>query len=111
MSKKSVSWTFHPLTQNWSQSSEGLLFDSTFFTRKAQALLRFANVVNDPAIEDRLRENAARCHSQAELLSDDDQHADHTRRAVSQAKHCKLDDHLEWEGSRMFQLSFSESRP
>jgi hypothetical protein len=82
------------------------LFDSTFFTRKAQALLRFADVVNDPAIEDRLRENAARCHRQAELLSDDDQHADLALRAVSQAEHCKLDDHLEWEGSRMFQLSF-----
>jgi hypothetical protein len=83
-------------------------FDSTFFTRKAQALLRFADVVNDPAIEDRMRENAAHCHSQAELLGDDDQRAEHPLRAVSQTENCKLNDHLEWEGSRMFQISFSE---
>ena len=87
------------------------MFDSAFFMRKAQALLRFADVANDPAIADRMRDQAARCHSQAELLSDDDQHADHTLRAVSQAKHCKLDDHLESEGSRMFQNLFFRARP
>jgi hypothetical protein len=80
------------------------LFDSTFFTRKAQALLRFADVVNDPAIEDRMRESATRCHSQAELLSDDDEHAKHPLRPVSQAEQPQLGD----QASRMFQIFFSE---
>jgi len=84
------------------------LFDPTFFTRKAQALLRAADVVNDPAMEDRMRENAAHCHSQAALLSDDDEHAKHPLRAASQAEQLQLDDHLELESSRMFQISFSE---
>ena len=87
--------------------SEGLLFDSTFFTRKAQALLRFADVINDPAIEDRMRENAAHCHSQAEFLSDDDEDANDPL-AVSQVEQLQLDNHLELEVSRMFQISFSE---
>ena len=107
MSKKLVSWKFYSMTAQ-SQRSEGLLFDSTFFIRKAQALLRFADVVNDPAIEDRMRENAAHCHSQAELLSDDEEHAKHPLRAVSQAEQLQLDDHLELEDSRMFQISFFE---
>ena len=84
------------------------MFDSTFFTRKAQTLLRFADVVNDPAIEERMREYAAHSHRQADLLSDDDEHAKHPLRAVSQAEQLQLDDHLELEGSRKFQISFSE---
>jgi hypothetical protein len=35
-----------------------------------------------------MRDQAARCHSQAELLSNDDQHAGHSSCAASQAEHC-----------------------
>ena len=62
------------------------MFDPAFFTRKAQACLRFADIANDPAIADRMRDQAAYCHSQVELLSDDDQHAEHPG---SQAECCK----------------------
>jgi hypothetical protein len=35
-------------------------------------LLRLADATDDPAIADRMRDLAAHCFSQAELLSDDD---------------------------------------
>ena len=59
------------------------MFDSNFFARKAEALLRFAEVAGDPAIEDRMRDQAAHCYSQAELLRDDDQHAENYAGAVT----------------------------
>ena len=59
------------------------MFDSNFFARKAEALLRFAEAVGDPAIEDRMRDQAAHCHSQAELLRDDDQYAENCAGAVT----------------------------
>jgi len=46
--------------------------DAYFLIRKAQALLRLADVTDDPAIADRMRDLAAHCFSQAELLTDDD---------------------------------------
>lgn len=60
------------------------MFDSHFFVRKAEAFLRFADAAGDPAIADHMRDKAARCHSQAELLRDDDQ--EHLPRAVRPAE-------------------------
>ena len=65
------------------------MFDSAFFMRKAQALLRFADVANDPAIADRMRDQAVHCRSQAEFLSDDAPNAEQPPCAVRQAEHCK----------------------
>jgi hypothetical protein len=48
------------------------LLNAYFLIKKAQALLRLANAADDPAIADRMRDLAAHCFSQAELLSDDD---------------------------------------
>jgi hypothetical protein len=48
------------------------LLDAYFLIKKAQALLRLADATDDPAIADRMRDLAAHCFSQAELLSDDD---------------------------------------
>jgi hypothetical protein len=48
------------------------LLDAHFLIKKAQALLRLADATDDPAIADRMRDLAAHCFSQAELLSDDD---------------------------------------
>jgi len=48
------------------------LLDAYFLIKKAQALLRLADATDDPAIADRMRDLAAHCFSQAELLTDDD---------------------------------------
>jgi len=72
MSKKIVARVIGVSRDDAYESSVGgLMFDSAFFMRKAQALLRFADLTSDRAIADRMRDQAARCHSQAELLSDD----------------------------------------
>lgn len=59
------------------------MFDSNFFARKAAALLRFAEAAGDPTIEDRMRDQAAHCHSQAECLRDDDEHAEDCDGAIT----------------------------
>lgn len=56
------------------------MVDSTFFRRKAQALLRFADIADDPTIANQMRDKAAQCYGQAELLSDEDQ--EHPPRAA-----------------------------
>jgi len=48
------------------------MLDASFLVKKAQALLRLANATDDPTIADRMREMAAHCYSQAELLTEDD---------------------------------------
>jgi len=46
--------------------------DQNFFIRKAEALLRLAEATDDPTIADRLRDMAAHCYSQAELVSEEE---------------------------------------